>query len=89
MRDLGRRSATHKAVVNEVAFVGPSRDLVLYELFRKDRRMLEGDLVFRARRAYIVIEDLGVTVIKDIIDLALFRSPSDEPWPKSSRVQAR
>ncbi len=66
MRNLRRRPAAHKAIVNNISLVGPRPDLVLDELFREDRRMLESDLVLRRRSADVIEEN--------VIDLSLFRS---------------
>ena len=59
MGDLRGCSASHEAVVNNVALVRPSRDLIGYELLRKNGRMLKRDFIFRAGRTDIISKDIG------------------------------
>src|SRR5436190_19548089 len=54
-----RRPAAHKTVIHQVAPVGPRRYLILDELLRKDRRVIERHLVSRARRADIVSKNIA------------------------------
>lgn len=66
MSRLCGRSAAHKAVIDQIPGVGPRPDLIFNELLGEYRRMIERDLVLRARRPYIVEED--------IVQLAFLRS---------------
>jgi hypothetical protein len=54
MRNLGGRTASHKAVINKIAFICPSVYLIFNKLFGKYCRMLERDLILGGRSAYII-----------------------------------
>jgi hypothetical protein len=64
-RSLCRRAASHKTVINDIALISPGRYLIKDKLFRKDRGVLECDLVLRRRRSNIVKED--------VVDLTFLR----------------